>query len=225
MDNIKRLILGTANIGRSVNYWRSCVSTSDAEKILCLASALWGIDTARAYEDAEKLIGANTDHRLHITTKGKTEELETSLEYLSRTHVYGYFAHRMDRVWEHWGKFGETKRRRLTRKIGFSIYEPHEIAPSLVDIVQLPWNLGEYQHNTIAIDYLKHCGIEVHIRSIFGRGTLIEQFGVKGCLKAACQTKADKIVVGVDTTDQLKQNLDVMREIESLSKDECCRDY
>lgn len=209
-NSLKRFILGTANIGRSTDYWRKRVPDDEAIKIIKNAKCLWGIDTAAAYENAESLIGQYADHQLQITTKGKEEGLEDSLFRLNRTHVYGYYAHRMDRLWEQWYKFLESKRRRLTRKVGFSIYEPDEIAPNLVDIVQLPWNLAEYRHNSITIDYLKYCGIEVHIRSVFGRGTLIKQFGAKKCLQAAFNTLADKIVIGVESLDQLKENIDIV---------------
>ena len=210
---LNRLALGTANFGRSSDYWRRRVSNREAERIIKYASRLWGIDTAKAYEDAEKIIGASADHQLQITTKGKTPELEKSLEDLNRTHVYAYYAHRMDRIWESWYGFTEAKRRRLTRKIGFSIYEPDEIAPALTDIVQLPYNLAEYRHNSFVINYLKRCGVEVHIRSIFGRGTLIPQYGIKKCLWAAFETKADKIIFGVDKLDHLKQVLEVAEKM------------
>jgi hypothetical protein len=89
----------------------------------------------------------------------------------------------------------------LTRccdNIGVSIYEWKELPRFKVDIVQLP-----YKPFKKKLHKLKRKGMEVHVRKVFADDCYIEALRDKN---------VDKVVIGVDNLNQLKENVEIMRK-------------
>ena len=124
-----------------------------------------------------------------------------------------------------------------TLKIGFSIYSPSEL-DALVeryhpDIVQAPFNVFDRRLETSGwLQRLYAKDIEVHVRSVFLQGILLEQtnhlpkyfspwhelfYGWKkwlsesnispivGCLSAVYDSRVSSVVIGVNSENQLNQ--------------------
>ena len=72
------------------------------------------------------------------------------------------------------------KKRKLTKKIGVSGYNPNEIKKILEiwkpDVIQLPFNIFDQRLiSSKIIDHLHRKKIEIHVRSIFLQGMLVRE--------------------------------------------------
>ena len=109
-----------------------------------------------------------------------------SLEKLNQKNIYGLLIHRSTDLLKEGGeklirKLKELKEKDLVRKIGISIYDPKILSQIyklfIPDIVQLPINV--FNQESILEGYLgemKEKNIEVHARSIFLQGLLLNSF-------------------------------------------------
>lgn len=143
---------------------------------------------------------------------------------------------------KYWLDLVELKRNGLIEKIGFSLNYPSELASILEnkicpDLIQVPYNYFDNRFKSQLID-LKEMGCEIHSRSTFLQGlffanpmTLPKHFDeVKDHLahlqQSVCdlpkallnyviqQPFIDKVIMGVDSLTQLKQNYE---EIETAT--------
>lgn len=159
------------------------------------------IDTAQGYGDAEKVIGASMSKMescFRVTSKKSTDpegmntmerrdrwnrDIEKSLNDLGIDRLDSFMLHN---VQELKGDYGQTlidwlkgiKEKGFTRKIGVSIYDESDLQDldlKWVDIIQAPISL--YDQRLIesgCLRNLKERGIEIHARSIFLQGILLE---------------------------------------------------
>lgn len=158
------------------------------------------LDTSPAYGDSEKILGDNIDlNHFQVITKLKyinqqkitageisflQETFEKSLEQLRSRSVYGVLIHNTEDIFKENNELlyeflMKLKKNRKVRKIGISVYSIDQIEkilsmPYSFDIIQLPVNV--FDQRLLKSDILKRIklrGIEIHARSIFLQGVLL----------------------------------------------------
>lgn len=87
-----------------------------------------------------------------------------------------------------------------------SVYEPSEIPLKIPqDILMVPYSIFDRR---FAIAISDHSECEVHVRSIFLRGKLLEKFKPWDCIMFCLMNpNIDRVIIGVDSFEQLKDNL------------------
>lgn len=192
---INKIIIGTANFAQVYNGVR--VKDVDAIFNYCREVGINMADTAVAY-GSEDLIPEDFQvvSKLPIIQKHTIFRVQgvffASLRRLRRAKVYGYLLHRpSDYGTLAWKILKDLKRRGLIEKIGISIYEPTEIQN--VDLLQVP-----YKKFKPYLPTLKAMGIEVHARKVFADACYLE---------AMADENVDRVVIGVDNVEQLKENV------------------
>ena len=202
-----KLILGTANFGGQYGYGES-PSLAEIERILTVAAdaGIEYIDTAPAY---------NCDYAYN------------GFKVIQKTpfwgEAYALLQHDPD------GDMGVPMRAKylnLVKKFGISIYtveQMQEALHSTPDIIQLPMTIADNRF----IPYLPELhkrGIEVHARSVFLQGALLEgkfnlpKYTAEQCLAFVLSQDVDGVVVGVNTAEQLQELVKVKpKKIEGLN--------
>ncbi|EQC43412.1 aldo/keto reductase [Bacteriovorax sp. Seq25_V] len=193
---MKNLVLGTVQFG--LNYGLTNkdgqVNIEEVFKILDYARAngVNTLDTASAYGEAEKILGSyNHISDFNVITKGVNtsnekglrDSIEKSLLNLNSQSLYAYLIHKFDDL-KHNRNLVENlnaiKSEGFLKKIGVSLYNPEELEFILdndtkLDIVQIPLNI--FDQRFLAKNLLteaKRKGIEIHIRSIYLQGLLLQ---------------------------------------------------
>ena len=172
------------------------VPVVEVEKILseALRAGISVLDTANSYGDSEFILGYYTDITANFDIVSKIEKysisnpveewieknITSTLERLQSDSLYGLLLHRADDLLEDNGveiynELLKLKRNRFVKKIGVSVYNPHqcrEITDRFnIDIIQLPLNIFDQRFAKNGfLEQLKSDGIEVHVRSVFLQG-------------------------------------------------------
>ena len=233
---------------------------------LAYAQGISVLDTAMAYGDAEARLGSTGVQHFQVVTKlppislvlpaemtdagaWAKGQFAASLKRLGLSRVYGLLLHRPADLL---GQHGEVLLRAmqdlqdqgLVEKLGISVYSPNELEPLLKlaqwDLVQAPLNLIDRRLQTTGwLHRLKDSGIEVHTRSAFLQGLLLNhasslpsQFSewldlwrawdqwqlATGCSALAASLaypmslpEVDRVVVGVEGSGQLLGILAALR--------------
>jgi aryl-alcohol dehydrogenase-like predicted oxidoreductase len=257
---VNKLALGSVQFGLPYGISNNAGKTpaDEVERILefCKSSELLTIDTASAYGEAEKVLGRNDLAPFQVvskflpneTKKAFDDQLNTTLSDLGIDQLYGYLAHRPERLiknpWE-WRLLKDKRDEGVIKKIGFSLNAPDELhhlmeQDFIPDLVQVPYNYLDRRFEEELIK-LKERNIEVHTRSSFLQGLffmkpegLSNHFEpVKNFLKelqasgSNLQTSllnfvlskgfVDRVVVGVETLVQLKENIEGLKSAETLT--------
>ena len=199
---MSKIALGTAQFGLpyGISNVNGQVERTEIDKILDFArsAGISMLDTAIAYGNSEENIGATDSVGFEIVTKlppltgAETSvakwvrnQIENSLVKLKRNLVYGLLLHNPadllgiygDELYE---SLALLKEEGLVKKIGISIYTPTEL-DSLIprympDIVQAPFNVFDRLLDTSGwLARLSKMNVEVHVRSVFLQGLLIQQ--------------------------------------------------
>ena len=199
-----RLGLGTAQWGMSygVANRAGCPQSDEVREMLALGRdrGVHLLDTAYAYGDAQKVLGAHdaTGYGYRIVTKTapllvrriRDEELERvgaafqeSLSLLGVDSVYGLLVHGADALCvpgsqRLWSVLERLKSQGRVRKIGVSVYHPDQLERVLddysIDLVQIPFNVYDQRFESQGLlGRLTDMGVEVHARSIFLQGLLL----------------------------------------------------
>lgn len=165
-------------------------------------------------------------------------QLQVTLQNLRVPAIYGYLAHRPLDLLSHpeqWDELQGLKSDGKINKIGFSLNEPEELELLLAkgyipDLVQAPYNYLDKRFEGQLID-LKNKGYEIHTRSAFLQGLffmpvehldsffddvkpqlikLQKEPNLPGSLLKFVLEKPfiDKVIIGVESTDQLLANLE-----------------
>lgn len=192
-----RLALGTANFGQEYNGVK--VSEDKQKRILdyCQEVGINMIDTATAYE----WDWTNISTYFKVVTKGDGNQAFPR-------KPYGYLAHK-GVIWNpFWCKIKAT-----SDKVGLSIYEPSSIphfgkfGVHLADIIQVPYSIYDRRFEK-SFPELKESGIEIHVRSIFLRGKILEKFKPWECIAFCLMNPLiDRVIIGVDSLEQLQEDL------------------
>lgn len=198
-----RIGLGTVQLGLDygVTNQNGRVPEGEAREILRLAAAsgMDTIDTAFLYGDSEAVLGRCTPpETLRIVTKTPKfagmgpdeaaahlrEAFAQSLARLGRERIHGLLLHDPADLsgpagTALWAAMAALRAEGRVAKIGVSVYEGAEIDALLdrfpLDLVQLPWNpLDHRLEQGGQLDRLAAAGVEVHARSLFLQGLLLQ---------------------------------------------------
>jgi aryl-alcohol dehydrogenase-like predicted oxidoreductase len=120
-----------------------------------------------------------------------------------------FFAHRM---LHHVEELDEQPQAEMV-----SIYEPADLGHLFgryIKIVQLPYSLLDQRFGPY-LSRLACQGIKIHARSIFLRGRCLEKATPQECIQFVLSNPyIDKVILGVDSLEQLKSNLDFRNSME-----------
>ncbi len=259
-----KLALGTVQFGLNygVTNQNGQVAIEEVKSILNFAkdNGIDTLDTASGYGNSEQVLGKVGVDDCQIITKttslknginGVIKGFYQSLESLNKKAVDGLLIHDINEVSgkefnDLFRKLNELKQQGLVNKIGFSTYTPEQVDFLLknfdFDIVQLPFNV--FDNRLIQggqLKSLKNKGVEIHARSIFLQGVLLDfdnlsdyfltwkdQFDayqvivsdskltlLEYALNFVLSVKeVDKVLVGVNSEGQLKE---IVQSVKSQS--------
>ena len=249
-----KLIIGTAQFGFKYGLNKTKIKKleiKNIEKILKKKS-LKKFDTAINYGESEKIIG-NFNIKKKVITKIKLpikkpkdlkkwfdKKLNKSLKKLKVKSLYGLLIHDtadiLGKNKEFLNILLDCQKKRLISKLGISVYEVSEINRVLKfwkpEIIQMPANIFDHRFlNDNFLYKLKKLNIELHARSCFLQGVLLEKKIRIGNFKSKeifssflnwCQKKQisnleacihfikkikqiDYLIVGVDNSSHLQE--------------------
>ena len=148
------------------------------------------IDTAFSYGKSHKIIGRTKLNKLKIVTKIRflsknkinyfNKNIDNLLKDLRVNKIYGLLFHDVkDAINKNYLKLLlDLKKKKIIKKIGVSIYSPNDLKIILKlwkpDIVQVPFNIFDQRLvKSGYLDLLKKLKIEIHVRSCFLQGLLV----------------------------------------------------
>ena len=192
-----RIALGTVQFGLDygISNYAGKVPNDEITKILNLAKLnnISYLDTAMGYGISESVIGKyrkrHNDNHFNITTKlpdisascnSISEFLNESLSRLSCSQVYSLLCHVPENLNLHtFEELFHLKEQRKIKKIGVSVYSPEQafsIADNFhIDLIQFPLNIFDQRFiESGCLANLKDKGIEIHTRSLFLQGLLLQ---------------------------------------------------
>ena len=191
-----KIIIGSAKFGFKYGLNKKKITKLEInliEKIL-KKNSLQKFDTAMSYGESEKIIG-NFNIKKKVITKIKLpkkkpknlkfwfkKKLENSLKKLKSKYIYGLLIHDTSDILGKNRDFLnillDYKKKNFISKLGVSVYEIGEIKKILKfwkpDIIQIPLNV--FDQRFLKNDFLKkikRSGIEIHARSCFLQGILL----------------------------------------------------
>lgn len=197
--SISRLGLGTAQFGShyGATNKRGQPSRKECEQIVWYAyeAGIRYFDTAAYYGDADTILALSLPGPAKVTSKART-------------------SHEFDRTFE---LFGKNLHGVYGTNACQSIYWELPIGyPADIRLVQLPLNLAD-QRNAPAVSYLHSYGVEIHVRSVFLQGKLLEAGAtIRQCLKFVLDQPVDVALVGVNSVDELKE---IIEAVETLDQE------
>ena len=194
-----KIILGSANFNQNYGIKRNFIKTKEIKKLLRTAfkNKIITIDTSPLYAKSEKIIGQLNKNRFEIISKipkkptnirGKNikywlaKNTKTSLENLKIKKFECLLLQNASTLLSRDGNeiyksINSLKTKKLTKKIGISIYDFNILDKILkkfkFDLIQVPLNILDRRLlETKWIKKLKKKKIEVHVRSVFLQGIL-----------------------------------------------------
>jgi hypothetical protein len=262
-----KLAIGTVQFGLDygITNHSGQVAIDEVKDILDYAKTnnIDTLDTAARYGNSEQVLGGVGVNNYRIITKttplkngvdGVIKGFHQSLDNLNIGQVDGLLIHNIDdvkdkRFGDLFHKVNELKEEGLINKIGFSTYTPDQVDFLLenfdFDLIQVPFNIFDTRLiEGGQLQALKKKNIEIHARSIFLQGVLldfdnlssyfskwkkqfdkyqstVEKSGLSLLEYALNFTlnvqEIDKILVGVNSADQLKEIVQAKKKQSSLS--------
>jgi len=262
-----KLVLGAVQFGLDygISNHGGQVTISEAKNILNYAkdNGIDTLDTAASYGNSEEVLGAVGVDDFQVITKTISLENDVdkviegfyqSLESLDQKQIKGLLVHDFSNIENKefdvlFSKLNELKQQGLIEKIGFSTYTPEQVDFLLknfdFDLIQAPFNVFD---DRLArggqLKVLKNNGVEVHVRSVFLQGLLldfdslsdyfsiwdgkfkyyqkiVQESGLsllEYALNFALNTQEiDKVLVGVNSERQLKEIVQAVKGPSSLS--------
>ena len=250
----KKFIIGSANFTQKYGADSIKIANSEVKKILNLAikNDICAIDTAEAYLNNKNTF-KKINKKFKFTSKIILNYKWKSLEYCQKkleSHFRNLNLKKIDTLLIHNEKILLTKnglkifknleilkKEKYFHKIGLSIYDTHNlkyiISKFNLNVVQCPYNILDQRIlNTGWFDRLKNKGIEIHARSIFLQGLLVNKSvyrkqyfkrwhknisnwfkwlennnisPVDYCLSDLLSRDFDKIIIGINNLDNLKE--------------------
>ena len=192
-----KLALGTVQFGLDYGILNTTgqAPLEEVKKVLKLAKEhnIDTLDTAARYGNSEQVLGEVGVNNYRIITK--TTPLKNgvdrvikgfyqSLDNLNIGQVDGLLIHNIDdvkdkRFGDLFHKLNELKEEGLINKIGFSTYTPDQVDFLLenfdFDLIQVPFNVFDTRLiEGGQLQALKKKNIEIHARSIFLQGVLLD---------------------------------------------------
>lgn len=193
----KKLIIGSANFMNNYGVNKYRVNNKEIKKIIHSAKKynILKIDTADSYLK-NKSIYKNLNSKFKFTTKIIPDMRWRSLEFCEKKfekHSSKLYNNRIDTFFLHdyrillnkngskiYQNIENLKKRKFFKKIGISIYDFSKLNYILynydLDVIQSPYNILDKRIiKTGWYDRLKKKKIEIHIRSVFLQGLLIDK--------------------------------------------------
>ena len=264
---MSKIALGTVQFGLDygITNHSGQVSIDEVKNILDYAKdkGIDTLDTAARYGNSEQVLGEVGVNNYRIITKSTPlkngvdrviKDFYHSLDNLNTGQVDGLLIHNIDdvkdkRFGDLFHKLNELKEEGLINKIGFSTYTPDQVYFLLenfdFDLIQVPFNVFDTRLiKGGQLQALKKKNIEIHARSIFLQGVLLDfdnlssyfsrwekQFdNYQGAVEKSGLSlleyalnftlnvqEIDKILVGVNSIDQLKEIVQSKKKQSSLS--------
>jgi len=209
MSNLfSRIAIGCANWNKPYNGTQ--LSDKDIDKVLgyMQCSGISTLDMATAY-------GNDFDRPNSYFNKIIKVREGDDIEEIAKTEPYCMMAHDKEAK-SIFTKHGVS----FDAKIGMSIYDKNELPGSGVfEVIQLPYSLYDRRFE-FYFGMLKSMGFEIHARSIFLRGWILKDGidpceAIKFCL---CNPYIDKVIIGIDSFEQLQRNLDFLHRWKNLER-------
>lgn len=191
-----KFILGSAQFGSKYGINKNYTNVRELKKILkiCEKNKVKIIDTASNYPKLKKQVVKSNIKKFNIITKlkfikkdnflEKEKDIKKNLLYLKKKSFYAILHHNIFnfsiyKVQKQINFLKQLKNKNLTKKIGISIYKTNDLAKvknlKNIDIIQFPLNVFDSKlYNYINKKKTSH--IELHARSIFLQGTLLNSY-------------------------------------------------
>ena len=259
---MSKIVIGTANFGSNYGYKKNKIKHGEIKKIINYIKRIKYkfIDTANFYGSAQKILGKNIKFKVNYISKIKIKKQDITntshlvkkvnliLNELKVKKIYALLIHnpqilKLDKKKKIYKSLIEMKKKGKIHKLGISIYNLEEINFALkkfkFNIIQLPINLFDRKFiNNGILNRLKKHGYEIHARSIFLQGLLLDsnlhrkftkwseifrfyKFWLKAnnlkkldvCWNYVKNIKEiDRIVIGLNNLKQLKQILNIKKD-------------
>jgi len=194
---MNKLALGTVQFGLDYGITNSTgkVQIREVTSILEYAKEknINVLDTASGYGNSEEVLGKIGINHFQIVTKTTSinngidkviESFYQSLKNLNQQKIDGLLIHNTEEVKNEqfdvlFQELTGLKQQGLIDKIGFSIYTPEQIDFLLenfdFDLIQVPFNVFDTRLlQGGQLQRLKNKGIEIHARSVFLQGILLD---------------------------------------------------
>jgi aryl-alcohol dehydrogenase-like predicted oxidoreductase len=239
---MSKLALGTAQFGLDygISNKTGQVSLEEARKILNLAKEnhIDTLDTASSYGDSEKILGDIGVNDFHVVTKTASLQLDVknvlksfhqSLRSLNTNNIKALLIHNIDDTKNKqfdalFTELDKLKQDKLINKIGFSTYTPDQVDFLLenfdFDLIQLPFNV--FDNRLIQggqLKALKDNGVEVHARSIFLQGVLLNFDNLSGYFSTwQKQFNEYQVIVKESGLSLLEYSLNFALKVQEIDK-------
>ena len=208
MNLFGRLAIGSANWGHEYNGVR--VSDDDQHRILdyAMSCGIDMIDTATAYGIDWTKWNSYFKRVIKINENDSLVHIKKIVE----SQPYCVMAHD-DHVLT---RLGDVLRYTSIKK-GISIYESFKgYVEKAISVVQLPYSLYDRRFEQ-EFEWLTHT--EIHVRSIFLRGKILEKTTPQECIKfCLCNPYVDRVIIGADSFEQFKDNVHWIHEWNRMEK-------
>jgi aryl-alcohol dehydrogenase-like predicted oxidoreductase len=206
-----RLAIGTANWGKKYNGAK--VSEDDQKRILdyCQCSGIDMIDTATAYEWDWTKVNSCFNIVIRVNnhdTIARVKEISDSKPYCLMPHISSFYR--------------DMLRLSGENTTGVSLYDLNEYTGSIersASIFQVPYSIYDrrwaekFRWMKNSHDYI---GREIHVRSVFLRGKLLEKFKPWECIAFCLMNPyVDRVIIGADSYEQFKENLQPLHRMNS----------
>ena len=265
-----KLILGTVQLGIDYGINKKKPSLGQSLEILnyCIENNINTFDTAQDYGNCEEIISHISNKNVNIITKINfhskevnntfkkiLEKVKVSLTNLKINKLNTLLLHRFNDFLDKKLIFNlfKIKNIGLIDKIGVSVYTVEEAIEVLKDdrftVIQLPFNYldNQWKNNEFNLLLKTRSNVEIHVRSIFLQGILVNSFDcwpkIKGFefksiydnIVNICQeynlTKLELVIgyiksikwinsvlFGVDNINQLKENIILYKNTNKLNQ-------
>ena len=259
-----KLILGTVQLGLKYGKFMD-KNISETESLNILKCALDNnitiFDTAQKYGNSEKILSnISSNKSVRIITKidfcdnkNVTKSINQSLKNLKIEKIDTLLLHNFNDVKNKdlLDELNLKKNEGIIRKIGISVYNVEEAITALKNplfqVIQIPFNFLDRQwDNDTFLNIVKQRKIEVHIRSIFLQGILLNDISfwpdvenkeiIYQSIVDICEkykiTKMELIiryslsfdwiygiVFGVNSISQIKENIDRFKNLKEITGD------
>ncbi|MDR2692960.1 MAG: aldo/keto reductase [Chitinispirillales bacterium] len=237
-EEIPRILKFAGDSG--IDMLDTAAAYGDSESVLGKAMA----ETGKNFRIITKY-PANTEIRPLRRIDTSLESLKTERVYGYLFHNYSIFSERRDYI-DDFVKVKESGKSEKTGFSLYYPYEAEYIMKNNIpcDIVQIPYNIFDQRFACLLPELKKH-GIEIHVRSVFLQGLffiapeklddcfdsvkgklteinrLAEEYSINTaalCLAFACyNSDISHIVIGVDSLDDLRSNVDSCNLIKTVN--------
>jgi aryl-alcohol dehydrogenase-like predicted oxidoreductase len=257
-----KLALGTVQFGLDYGVTNPSgqVAIDEVRNILTFAkkNEIDTLDTASGYGNSEQVLGEIGVDNYQIITKTISlkndvdkviDGFHKSLENLNQKQVEGLLVHDINNIENKqfdvlFSQLNELKQQGLIKKIGFSTYTPEQVDFLLenfdFDLIQVPFNVFDVRlDDGFQLKALKSKGVEIHARSVFLQGLLLDFKHLSGyfstwknefdayqkiikenemslleyALNFVLNTEEiDRVLVGVNSVKQLKEIIESVKK-------------